>query len=80
MKFKAKTKLRIAALVTHELLPPASLEAGCEIEKQPWRTEYDVVSTLKSMGHEVLAVGLQSDLAVSKMHLQNTAPRCIQSP
>jgi D-alanine-D-alanine ligase len=45
-------------------LPPATLEAGVEIEKQPWRTEYDVVTTLKSMGHEVLAVGLKSDLAV----------------
>jgi D-alanine-D-alanine ligase len=74
VKFKAKTKLRIAALLTHELMPPTSLEAGCEIEKQPWRTEYDVVTTLKSMGHEVLAVGLQSDLAVVENALAEHKP------
>src|SRR5437762_14302773 len=33
-------------------------------EKQLWRTEYDVISTLKSMDHEVYPVGLGSDLAV----------------
>jgi D-alanine-D-alanine ligase len=64
VKFKPKTKLRIVALMTHELIPPKTVEAGTEIEKQPWRTEYDVLTTLKSMGHEVVTVGLQSDLAV----------------
>src|SRR6185295_6380331 len=37
---------------------------GVEKEKQTWRTEYDVISTLKSMGHDVYPVGLRSDLAV----------------
>jgi len=45
-------------------MPPERLEDGVDIEKQPWRTEYDVITTLKSMGHEVYPVGLQSDLAV----------------
>jgi D-alanine-D-alanine ligase len=45
-------------------MPPESIEPGTEIEKQPWRTEYDVITTLKAMGHEVYPVGLQSDLAV----------------
>jgi D-alanine-D-alanine ligase len=45
-------------------MPPDKLEEGIEIEKQPWRTEYDVISTLKSMDHEVIPVGLYSDLSV----------------
>jgi D-alanine-D-alanine ligase len=64
VKFKPKTKLRIIVLVSQELLPPDSVPEGVEKEKQLWRTEYDVISTLKSMGHDVYPVGLASDLAV----------------
>ncbi len=51
-------------LLSQELMPPDAIPEGVEIEKQPWRTEYDVISTLKSMGHEVVPVGLRSDLEV----------------
>lgn len=64
MKFKPKTKLRIIVLVSQELMPPESIPEGVEKEKQLWRTEYDIISTLKSMEHEVYPVGLKSDLAV----------------
>ena len=45
-------------------MPPETISDGVEKEKQPWRTEYDVITTLKSMGHDVYPVGLASDLAV----------------
>jgi D-alanine-D-alanine ligase len=45
-------------------MPPDTIPEGVDKEKQPWRTEYDVISTLKSMGHDVYPVGLRSDLAV----------------
>jgi D-alanine-D-alanine ligase len=45
-------------------MPPDAIPDGVEKEKQPWRTEYDVISSLKSIGHEVLPVGLRSDLEV----------------
>jgi D-alanine-D-alanine ligase len=45
-------------------MPPDTIPEGVEKEKQPWRTEYDVISTLRSTGHEVYPVGLKSDLAV----------------
>lgn len=64
MRFKAKTKLRILVLLSQQLMPPETIAEGVEKEKQPWRTEYDVITTLKSMGHEVYPVGLESDLAV----------------
>jgi D-alanine-D-alanine ligase len=64
VKFKPKTKLRILVLVNQTLMPPDKLEDGVEIEKQPWRTEYDVISTLRAMEHEVYPVGLYSDLSV----------------
>jgi D-alanine-D-alanine ligase len=45
-------------------MPPETIPDGVEKEKQSWRTEYDVITTLKSMGHDVYPVGLASDLAV----------------
>ena len=75
MRFKPKTKLRILVLLTHDLMPPETLEEGVEKEKQPWRTEYDVITTLKSMGHEVYPVGLQSDLAVIAKAIEEHKPQ-----
>jgi len=64
VKFKPKVKIRILVLLSHELMPPETIPEGVEKEKQPWRTEFDVISTLKSMGHDVFPVGLRSDLEV----------------
>lgn len=55
-------------------MPPEKVENGVEKEKQPWRTEYDVITTLKGMGHEVFPVGLRSDLAVIAQALEEHKP------
>ena len=54
--------LRVLALVHRHLIPPATVEAGVDITAEPWRTEYDVISTLTAMGHEVQALGVHDDL------------------
>jgi len=63
VKFKPKTKLRIMVLVHQDLIPPDDTAGITDIERQPWRTEYDVITALKSMGHQAYCVGLYSDLA-----------------
>jgi D-alanine-D-alanine ligase len=55
-------KLRVVALVHRHLIPPAKVEDGTDITAAPWRTEYDVVSTLTAMGHEVQALAVHDDL------------------
>ena len=55
-------KLRVLALVHRHLIPPAVIEPGTDIESAPWRTEYDVISTLTAMGHEVHTLGVHDDL------------------
>src|SRR5437867_288344 len=54
--------MRILALVHRHLIPPASVDAGTDITGEPWRTEYDVISTLTAMGHEVQTLGVHDDL------------------
>jgi D-alanine-D-alanine ligase len=56
------SKLRVLALVHRHLIPPETIEDGTDITAAPWRTEYDVVSTLKDMGHEVRVLGVHDDL------------------
>ena len=55
-------KLRVVALVHQHLVPPAEIEEGTDITAAPWRTEYDVITTLKAMGHEVTALPVHDDL------------------
>jgi D-alanine-D-alanine ligase len=55
-------KLRILALVHRHLIPPDAIPEGTDIVSAPWRTEYDVISTLRSLGHEVRALGVHDDL------------------
>ena len=55
-------KLRVLALVHRHLIPPDNVEEGTDITSAPWRTEYDVISTLTALGHEVKALGVHDDL------------------
>ncbi len=55
-------KLRVVALVHRHLVPPAKVEDGTDITAAPWRTEYDVTSTLQAMGHEVQVLPVHDDL------------------
>jgi D-alanine-D-alanine ligase len=55
-------KLRVLALVHRHLIPPDKVEEGTDITSEPWRTEYDVTSTLRSLGHEVQPLGVHDDL------------------
>ena len=56
------TKLRVLALVHRHLIPPETLQEGTDLSSAPWRTEFDVISTLKALGHEVQTLGVHDDL------------------
>ena len=56
------SKLRVLALVHRHLVPPEKVEEGTDITAAPWRTEYDVVSTLTAMGHDVRCLPVHDDL------------------
>ena len=54
--------LRILVLLHPELMPPDSLKGASPEDINTWKTEYDVVSTLRKAGHEVRALGVQHEL------------------
>jgi D-alanine-D-alanine ligase len=55
-------RLRILVLMHPTLVPPDSLEGQPEEEVFRWKTEYDVVSTLRALRHEVRPLGVQYEL------------------
>lgn len=57
-------KLRILVLVHEDLIPPDQLDGYSEREALEWKTEFDVLHTLRDMGHDALPLGLSDDLGV----------------
>lgn len=55
-------KLRILVLMHESLVPPDSLDGYSDAEILEWKTEFDVVNTLREMGHTVLPLGVFDDL------------------
>ena len=55
-------KLRVLALVHRHLIPPDPVPEGTDPLSAPWRTEYDVISTLRGLGHDVQPLGVHDDL------------------
>jgi len=55
-------KRRILALVHEHLVPPEDT-TGIDILEAEWKMEYDVIETLREMGHEVRVLGVNDDLA-----------------
>ena len=53
--------LRILALVHDHLVPPQDT-TGIDILEAEWKMEYDVIETLREMGHEVRVLGLHDEL------------------
>jgi D-alanine-D-alanine ligase len=57
-------KLRVMVLCHEDLVPPDSVDDLTAKEIAPFKTEWDVISTLKKIGHEVLPVGVYNNLGV----------------
>ena len=69
-----KKKLRIAVLVHETLVPPDSTEGMSEEEVAPFKTEFDVVATLREIGHDAWPIGVGNDLSVIQRTVENLKP------
>ena len=66
-------KQRVLALVDENLVPPDDAK-GHDVVNAPWKMEFDVVHTLREKGHEVLPVGVGSELGVIRKAIQEFQP------
>ncbi len=67
-------KCRVLVLCHPELVPPDSRAGYSEKEAFEWKTEFDVVSTLRKSGHEVKTLGVQYDLGPIKDAVEEWKP------
>lgn len=67
-------KSRVLVLVHEDLVPPESLEGYSEKEIQQWKTEFDVVATLREMGHDVRPLGVWDDLGKIRVAIEEFQP------
>jgi D-alanine-D-alanine ligase len=56
-------KLRVLVLMHHYMVPPDDV-SGHNPKTATWRTEYDVLRTLRKLKHEVYPLAVHDDLAV----------------
>ena len=66
-------KLRIAVLMHDYLVPPEDV-SGHDLMTVTWKTEHDVLVTLREMGHDVRPVGIKDDLTVIRRAVEEFKP------
>ncbi len=69
--------LRILTLVNSSLIPPETMEGKSDREIDEWKTEFDVVSTLREMGHQVEILGLDDDITPLRQVIIERQPHVV---
>ena len=67
-------KLRVLVLAHEDLVPPESLDGYTDKEILEWRTEFDVINTLRQMGHDVRVLGVWDDLGKIRKEIDQWSP------
>lgn len=69
-------KLRILALMDSSLVPPDDV-SGFDLADVPWKTEFDITTTLSRSGHEVRSLGVSDDLGVVRKTTDEWKPHLV---
>ena len=72
-------RLRVLVLVHPDLIPPETSKGYSEQEINVWKTEYDVVSTLRAAGHEVRPLGVHDELKPIRDEIDSWKPDVVFS-
>lgn len=68
--------LRILVLMHKQLVPPEDA-SGIDTQKADWKTEFDVVTTLRKIGHEVEPLGVETDLGIIRSAIDAFKPHIV---
>jgi D-alanine-D-alanine ligase len=70
-------KKRVLVLMHVDLVPPDDIAGKPDEEVFEYKTEYDVVTGLRDLGHEVQPLGLYDDLTPLRQAIQNFKPHIV---
>jgi D-alanine-D-alanine ligase len=68
--------VRLLALVHDHLVPPEDT-TGIDVREAEWKMEYDVIETLREIGHEVRVLGIHDDLSGIRLAVEDFKPRIV---
>src|SRR3954451_22888116 len=74
---RAMRRLRILVLMHPDFVPPDSSDGHTAQEINAWKTEYDVVSTLRAAGHEVRPLGAQEEIKPVREAIEEFKPHVV---
>ena len=66
-------RLRILVLMHPDCVPPDSNDGYSAQEINAWKTEYDVVSTLRAAGHDVRPLGVQEEISPIRDEIESSS-------
>ena len=66
-------KLRVLALMHDYMVPPEAI-SGVDLATVEWKTEFDVTSTLRDIGHDLCVLGVKDDLGVIRKTVDEFKP------
>ena len=70
-------RLRILVLMHPDCVPPDSKDGRTAQEINKWKTEFDVVSTLRAAGHEVRPLGVQEEIRPIRDEIESFKPHVV---
>src|SRR5215475_562167 len=70
-------RLRVLVLMDSDFVPPDSTRGYTPQEINEWKTEYDVVSTLRAAGHEVRPLGVQEEIKPVREAIEGFKPHVV---
>lgn len=70
-------KLRVLVIMHPDMVPPRDLKGYSQKEIYEWKTEYDVVTVLEQIGHEVRALGVQDELLPIRRTAEEWKPHIV---
>lgn len=70
-------RLRILVLMHPDCVPPDSTDGYTAQQINAWKTEYDVVSTLRAAGHDVRPLGVQEEIKPVRDTIESFKPHVV---
>src|SRR5690349_22560883 len=74
---RAMRRQRILVLMHPDYMPPDSTDGYTARQINEWKTEYDVVSTLRAAGHEVRPLGVQEEIKPVRDEIESFKPHVV---
>ncbi len=74
---RAMRRQRILVLMHPDFMPPDSTDGYTAQEINVWKTEFDVVSTLRAAGHDVHPLGVQEEIKSVRDEIESFKPHVV---